>query len=253
MTIKTAIYETDVQGDFALYNQLFKGALFVRGNDKETPQPFGAEARLPNVYAIHKHANENKWLIAGSVDRHFYEDAELIRNKGGVFDDHCMNGTLGQLRLAGLEPQKDIYIRSKDGPQLGPKIYTQADLQNYINAAKDKGMHLIFEKQSYNVGTNKNFEPAFKKLIEQGLENVIIDGFATDYCVLAAGLKMADIRAEYQADIGIYVVTDAIKGVNINFDGEKDPEFSKKALDEMKDRGIIPIKTKDVLEGRVAA
>jgi len=247
ITPNTAIYETDIQRDFSLRS----GALFVRGNDKPKAQPYGAEKCLPNIYNLHEHAEKNKWLILGSVDKHFYEDAELIRNRGGVFDDHCMNGTKGQLRLSGLEPQKDIHIRSKDGPMLGIKTYNKQELQTYINRAKENKANLILEKQSYDVATNPNFETIFKMLLDQGLEEIYVNGFATDYCDKAAVLKMADIRDTTKLPLEIYVITDAIEAVNIDFQGNVDPDFGKKALDEMVLRGAELITTKDVLEDKI--
>lgn len=245
--MKTVVYESDVLNDFSVR----EGALFVYGNKPKTTLPYGAEAVLPNIFKIHAKANKEDWIIIGAADKHFYEDAELTRNEGGVFDDHAMNGTWGQLRLKELEPQKDIYIRAKDGPGLGMKIYTEQELEKYIQTAKDMKMHLIFEKQSYDVGTNPNFEPAFKMLLDQGLEKVIVDGFATDYCDKAAVLKMADLRDKYKKNLQIYVVTDAIEAVNIDFQGNIEPEFGNKALKEMQKKGAKLVTTKDVLEGRV--
>jgi nicotinamidase-related amidase len=246
MVKRIALYETDIQNDFSLRS----GALFVRANKPKTHLPYGAEERLPNVFTLHGHADANNWLMLGSVDRHFYEDMELIRNAGGYFEDHCMNGTKGQLRLPELEPQKDIYIRSKDGPFLGVKVYTESEMNTYLDVA-EKGMHLMFEKQSYDVGTNPNFEPMFKKAIDRGLRAVVGNGFATDYCDLAALLKMADIRDEYCPELKLYIVTDAIEAVNIDFTGKVDMDFGKKALDKMAARGVRLITTKDVLEGRL--
>ena len=244
---KTAVYETDVQIDFSLRN----GALFVKGNDNPKPQPYGAEEKLPRIYQLHEHADKNNWLILGSVDRHFYEDVELIRNEGGAFNDHCMNGTKGQLRLNGLEPQKDIYIRAKDGPMLGIRAYTAEELQKYIDRAKQGKANLIFEKQSYDVGTNPNFEKTFKMLLGQGLEKIIVNGFATDYCVKAAVLAMAHLRDKYRKPLEIYIPTDAIEAVNINFQGKPDPDFGKKALEEMIKAGATLVTTQDVLGRRI--
>jgi len=246
MVNKVALYETDIQNDFSLRS----GALFVRANKPKTHLPYGAEARLPNIFELHGHADANNWMMLGSVDRHFYEDTELIRNTGGVFEDHCMNGTKGQLRLPELEPQKDIYMRSKDGPFLGVKVYTETEMNTYLDAA-EKGMHVMFEKQSYDVGTNPNFEPMLEKAIDRGLRAVVVDGFATDYCNLAAVLKMADIRDKRFGFFRIYVVTDAIEAVNIDFTGKVDMDFGKKALDQMVARGAKLVTTKEVLEGRL--
>lgn len=238
-----AVYETDVEADFSLRT----GALFVHGNKPWQNGPYGAEAVLPNIFAIHKHANKRGWRITGSVDRHFYEDAELIRNKGGVFDDHCMNGTQGQLRLPELEPQKDIYLRAKDGPMMGVRAYTVVELNRYL----DSEGQIIFEKQSYDVNTNPNFTTALTLMLGRGLKKMIFTGFATDYCVKAVVLATAKNRDTICENLELYVVTDAIEEVDIDFQGRVDPKFGKKALEEMVAAGAKLVTTKDVLEGRI--
>lgn len=237
----TAVYETDIQKDFSLRT----GALFVSGQKPKILRAYGAEARLPNIFDIHDYANQQGWRIMGSVDRHFYEDAELIRNAGGVFEDHCMNGTEGQLRLPELEPQKDIYIRSKDGPLQGIRVYSPAELKHYLRS----NGQIIFEKQSYDVGTNPNFKPALQDAIRTGLRKVINTGFATDYCVKAAVLKQLEFGREVNSGFEVYVVTDAIEEVDINFQGQVDMNFGKKALEEMVAAGAKLITTKDVFGG----
>jgi len=243
MEKKVAVYETDVQFDFARRT----GALFVYGNKFWSNIAYGAEARLPNIFALHEYASKNGWRILGSVDRHFYEDAELIRNKGGVFQDHCMNGTRGQLREAELEPQKDVYILRKEGPMMGVRVYTEAELTRFV----ENGHQLIFEKQSYDVDTNPNFKETMRLLFAKGLNAVVFNGFATDYCVKAAVLATAKYRDEFAKDVKLYVVTDAIEEVDVNFKGEVDDEFGNKALDEMVNAGAEKITTKDVLERRI--
>lgn len=249
---RTAIYETDVQNDFALKT----GALFVHGfEEKSSYKAYGAEARLPNILQMHNYAKSKGYLVLGSVDRHFYEDAELIRNEGGAFDDHCMNGTHGQLRVGGLERQIDIYVQSKEGPGLPQRTLNAQEIADRVNACLEKKCHLIFEKQSYDVGMNLNFEPIIQRLINGGLACIVINGFATDYCVKAVALKIVDVAEKAGREIGkdfqLYVVTDAIAAVNIDFQGQKDMEFGRKALEEMFSRGVKPVKTKEVLEGEI--
>jgi len=246
MKQKIALYETDVQYDFSLRD----GELFVRANKPRRALPYGAEEKLPNIFVLHEYAEKNGWLVLGSVDRHFYEDAELIRNKGGVFDDHCMNGTKGQLRLKELEPQKDIYVRRKDGPFLDVRAYSEAELKTYLQAT-EKGMQLIFEKQSYDVATNPNFEATMKIALDNNLKKIVVNGFATDYCVKAAVLAMANLRDKYQSALELYVIKDAIEEVGIDFQGKVDPDFGKKALEEMVKAGAKLVTTKDVLEGKI--
>lgn len=238
-----AVYETDVQPDFVYRT----GALFVHANKPWQMKPYGAEERIPNIVKIHQYAVDKSMMIMGSADRHFYEDAELIRNEGGVFEDHCMNGTAGQLRIPELEPQKDIYVRAKDGPLLGVRGYSPAELENFLRS----GMQIIFEKQSYDVATNPNFKPAFQLAVKNGLKRIINDGFATDYCDLAAVLRQLEYGREINPEFEVYVVTDAIEEVNIDFTGKIDPDFGKKALDQMVSAGAKLIVTKDVLEGRL--
>jgi nicotinamidase-related amidase len=238
-----AVYETDVQHDFTGRN----GALFVQGFDRWSNEAYGAEAMLPNIFAIHKKAADEGWRIIGSVDRHFYEDAELKRNEGGVFVDHCMNGTIGQLRERELEPQKDVYIRAKDGPLMGIRAYTEAEMQRFV----DSGAHLIFEKQTYDVDTNRNFAKAIELLFNRGVNKVVFNGFATDYCVRAAVLATAKYRDQLEHNVQLYVVNDAIKEVGIDFQGEVSHEFVNQALEDMAKAGAKFVTTKDVLENRI--
>ncbi len=238
-----AIYETDVQLDFVYRT----GALFVHANKPWQMKPYGAEEILPNIIQIHNYAVSQGMMILGSVDRHFYEDAELVRNRDGVFDDHCMNGTAGQLRIAELEPQKDIYVRAKDGPLQALRAYSQTELGQFLKS----GMQIIFEKQSYDVGTNPNFKEAFQLAVRNGLKKTINDGVATDYCDLAAVLRQLEYGRAINPAFEVYVVTDAIEEVNIDFTGKIDADFGKKALEKMVSAGVRLVTTKDVLEGRI--
>ncbi len=243
MESKIAVYETDVQHGFSLRT----GALFVHANKPWSNNPYGAEEILPNIFTIHRYAEKNNWRVLGSVDRHFYEDAELIRNQGGVFEDHCMNGTWGQLRLKELVPQKDVYIRAKDGPMMGIRVCSEEELRTYTKS----NAQIIFEKQNYDVNTNPNFVSTMKLLLEQGLNKIVFNGFATDYCVKAAALATTKLGDKYKSSLRIYVVTDAIEEVDIDFSGNIDPLFGKKALEEMVRAGAKLVTTKDILEGRL--
>lgn len=243
MKNEIALYETDVQFDFSNRN----GALFVYGFDTWNPLAYGAEAVLPNIFALHEKAKKEGWDILGSVDRHFYEDAELKRNKGGIFIDHCMNGTKGQLRLTELEPQKDIYIRAKDGPLMDARNYTLEELKKFVEA----GAQLVFEKQTYDVNTNPNFKKTMTLLFNKGIKKIVFNGFAKDYCVRAAVLATARCIDEVGAEVQLYLATDAIKEVGIDFQGKVNPEFVKQALEEMVSVGTKLVTTQQVLEGRL--
>ncbi len=238
-----ALYETDVQHDFVNRN----GALFVYGFDNWTNGPYGAEAKLPNIIALHRKAAKENWHILGSVDRHFYEDAELKRNEGGIFIDHCMNGTYGQLREKELEPQRDVYVRAKDGPLMGIRTYNDIEMKKFIEA----DAQLIFEKQTYDVDTNPNFKRAMKLLFDKGVDKIVFNGFATDYCVRAAVLATKKYVAEFKKDVQLYVVEDAVKEVGVDFNGNRNPAFVKQALEDITNAGARFVTTNDVLENRL--
>jgi nicotinamidase-related amidase len=232
--MKIALYETDIQNDFTYRD----GALFVSALEEVIEEPYGAETAVPNILALHKHAKENDWQILGSVHRHFDDDLELAKN-GGPFPDHCMDGTYGQERIEGLESTFDHYI-----PHKNPSENTN-----------DSGSQLIFEKQHYDVSTNSRFAPVINNLIKTGLDAVVIDGFATDYCVRAAALAFVEVATLQGKQVGedfhVYVVTDAIKEVNINDKGEVDKQYGQKALEELYSAGVKGITTAEILEGKI--
>ena len=251
-TNSIAIYETDVQNDFSYRD----GALFVHGFEKSgTQEPYGAESRLPNVLALHRWASKQGHIILGSVDRHFFADAELIRNEGGAFDDHCMNGTRGQLRIDGLEQELDVYVRSKDGPGLGQRSYSEDEMNEMVSVAINDGAQIIFEKQTYYVGGNPNVRRILQRFIEEGLKVIAIDGFATDYCCLAAGLEIVDAVRSLGLvpgeDVHLFIVTDAIAPVNIDLEGNMDMAFGSKALETLHGAGVLPITTERILSGEL--
>ena len=124
-------------------------------------------------------------------------------------------------------------------------------IANAVDAFVKSGMHLIFEKQSYDVVTNPNFDVALRQLAGDGLRKIIVNGFATDYCVRAAAEGMAKIRDAHSLDLQLYVVRDAVEEVNIDFTGNVDMDFGKKALEEMVGVGAKLITTGDVLGGRI--
>ncbi len=116
-----------------------------------------------------------------------------------IFPPHCIKGTLGQEKV----------IPAKLG-------------------------EIFLEKQHYDVFTNPN---AGELLRRTNVDEAVVYGVATDYCVKAAVLGMQ------QRGIQCYVVEDAIKGVA--------PETTKQALEQMANSGAKFVITKQVLEGKI--
>jgi hypothetical protein len=84
-----------------------------------------------------------------------------------------MNGTYGQLREKELEPQRDVYVRAKDGPLMGIRTYNDIEMKKFIEA----DAQLIFEKQTYDVDTNPNFKRAMKLLFDKGVDKTVFQWF----------------------------------------------------------------------------
>ncbi|MCS6965598.1 MAG: nicotinamidase [Candidatus Kapabacteria bacterium] len=75
-------------------------------------------------------------------------------------------------------------------------------------------------------------------LRQQGVTELYVTGLATDYCVRASALDA--IREGFKT----YVVTDAIRAVNLN------PDDGKLALAEMQEAGAILVTSEDILKAQ---
>ena len=217
-------YDIETQNDFMNED----GTLYVPG----------AEEIKPNLKILTEYARGNGIQILGSVDRHFgteeWKAYELELQKwGGLFPDHCMDGTEGQKKITGTTFA--VNFIENTSPTQKIRVYTTEEMDEIVSK------NFVFEKQGYSLfptedcpGGNKYAE----KILERaGVEEAVVYGVATDYCVLAAVVGMQ------QRGIQCYVVEDAIRGVA--------PETTEKALEEMVGAGAVFVTTKDVLEERI--
>lgn len=241
-------FDVDTQYDFMDKD----GALYVPD----------AELIRPNLRLLTNFAQQNWVLLLGSVDVHFgtgrykHREGELQR-WGGPFPDHCMSPleekawySSGFWTSVGEHKINETILFEDDRDATYLTICNALDSRyNYINhdsfearldimkSVMEKewiDFGTYFEKQSYDVFTNPNCEEFLKRL---KVNQAVVYGVATDYCVKAAVLGMQ------RRGIKCYVVEDAIKGVA--------PDTAKSALDEMVKAGAEMVKTKDVLEGRI--
>lgn len=217
-------YEVDIQNDFMNKG----GRLYV-------PE---AEMIKPQVEKLADYALQNEVKRVRSMDRHFIDDPELLRNKG-PFPEHCMdyryaqkaiNGDLGVELIPEVKPGFQIYLENKTLEGDNFRKYYIPELELVANSNKE----IVIEKQHYDVFTN----PAVEKLLQlMQVNQAVVYGVATDYCVRAAVLGMQ------KRNIQCYVVEDAIKGVF--------PDSTKTALEEMVNAGAKLVTTKQVLEGKI--
>jgi len=181
-------FDVDTQNDFMNKD----GALYVPD----------AESLKPNLKKLTQYALENDIKILGSIDKHFgteeYKGREgELQKYGGPFPDHCMKLTPGINKIPETSVIDSTFIENKLKGS-----YDDSELKTIVNSHTA----VFFEKQSYDVATNPNFERVIKML---GVKKAYVSGVAEDYCVSAAVLAMRKMGIE------VVLIMDAMKGVDI--------------------------------------
>lgn len=198
---KTSMFvDVDTQHDFCDAG----GALFVPG----------APAVMDHVRLLIRHAVSTGALLVGSVDTHDFTAWEFQAN-GGPFPPHCVKGTPGWLKMQGTLPEKTVWI---------PEVLRDSHDDLVPEAAEC----VLFEKEVYSMFANPEAEPLIDALLARrgltrGDTEAVVFGVATEYCVRAAALGLAE------RGFSVKVVTDAIAPV--------DPKAGEAALHEMAEAG----------------
>ncbi len=179
-----------------------------------------ADAIKPNLERLLRAASEHKLLTISSRCAHEPGDAEFE-----IFPPHCLEGTRGAERIFDELPQLPRHEFEADA---------QADNTMQLNA----GEHYIVKKKAYDLFTNAWLE-GLRMRGAFANQECIVFGVATDYCVRAAALGLA------QAGARVLLVTDAIRGVA--------PDSTAKALDEFRAAGVEFTTTEVVLNALTAS
>ena len=129
-----------------------------------------------------------------------------FKNQGGLWPPHCVRGTKG----AGFSPELELP-------------------ENTIIVSKATSV----ESDAYSGFEGTNLD---KILREKGIERLFIGGLATDYCVLNT------VKDALKNGYKVFLLTDAIKAVNIN------PDDGAKAEKEMIEGGAVPLKFDDIAQ-----
>lgn len=183
--------DVDTQVDFCRPD----GALFVPGS------PVGA------FQSLVAHAMRAAIPIVGSVDSHAYDAWEFASNdrvgpagEDPRFPDHCVKGTAGWLKLEGTLPERFRFV---------PNVHDDAAARwadELIDGATEA---IYFEKEVYSLFVNPQAEEVVRALdVGLGRPRFVVFGVATDYCVRAAALGLAE------RGIRCAVVTDAIAAID---------------------------------------
>ena len=181
---KKALLVVDVQNDFCP-----GGALGIHGGHKIIP--------ILNK-CIKFFEKENSPIIVTRdwhplVTKHF-------KQFGGVWPEHCVEGSPGAQFHPDLELPKDALVMSKG-------MDPEKDSYSAFHATDSSGMVLA------------------NLLKNLGVTEIYIGGLATDYCVKYSALDAL------KAGLEVFILTDAVAGVNLL------PEDSRLALQEMVSRG----------------
>ncbi len=194
MQEKDALIIVDVQNDFCP-----GGALGVQNGDEIVP-------------ILNRHIDQFRaagLLVIATRDWH-PERTSHFKRYGGVWPDHCVQGSPGAAFHANLQLASDIIVMSK-------------------------GMGADEDSYSAFHGKDESGTSLAELLRGFGVERIFIGGLATDYCVKQTAL---DALAH---GFKVVVLRDAIRGVNLA------PDDSEKALREMLAAGAVSLASIDAL------
>ena len=198
MKNKTVFVDIDTQFDFM--NP--RGNLYVPD----------AEDIIDNIKKLFDYAKEHKIKILSSTDAHVVDDPEF-----NLFPAHCVKGTPGNQKIEASTCNDNITIENRE--------------QEITESIMDHDQ-IIVESQTFDIFESTNTDKIVKKL---DVQNFVVFGVATDYCVKAAVLGL--LKRGYNVSL----VTDATKSIT--------KEGNEKSLNEMKDAGAVFTTTEDIITG----
>ncbi|AUX43034.1 isochorismatase [Sorangium cellulosum] len=183
--------DVDVQRDFCDE----AGALHVKGSPNDV------------FRRLTEHAVAHGIPIVGSVDSHAWDAWEFASNdtpapegKKPGFPDHCVKGTPGWMKVEGTLPPRFRFL---------PNV-PAAPIDAAVRELATGKIHAVyFEKEVYSLFANPLAEGFLKDLTTAlgAAPEFVVYGVATDYCVRAAALGLA------QRGYRTTVLTDAVAGI----------------------------------------
>ena len=197
-------FDIDTQRDFMDPT----GALYV-------PE---AEAIRPNIERLLRAAGERKVMTISSRCAHEPDDPEFE-----IFPPHCIEGAPGAERVF------------HDLPAL-PRQEIAVDAVADSQARLQPATHYIVKKKVFDLFSNRWLEGLRQKGDFNG-EPCVVFGVATDYCVRACALGLAEAGAR------VLIVEDAVRGVA--------GETTSRTLDEMRAAGVEFTTTDEVLKSPI--
>jgi nicotinamidase/pyrazinamidase len=188
-----------------------------------------SEAIIPALGALTRFAHAKGIQIVASADNHLRSDPEISDSPDWTttFPPHCMQGTLGQLKIAETQLRDPLIIE--------PELQDAAVLAGRLREHRGD---ILLHKQTLDVFTNANV-PLLLRVLEP--EAVVMYGVATDFCnrYVVEGL----LRELPQAKL--YLVIDAIRAIY--------PTEGDRLLARWRDRGVRMVTVDEVAHGDLLA
>jgi nicotinamidase/pyrazinamidase len=174
-----------------------------------------ADAIKANLERLLRATSEYQLLTISSRCAHEPGDAEFE-----IFPPHCLEGTRGAERIFDALPAL-------------PRQELATDAQGDPTAQLTAGEHYVVKKKAYDLFSNAWLE-ALRTRGEFAGKDCVVFGVATDYCVRAAALGLA------QAGANVLLVEDAIRGVAA--------ETTEQSLQDFRSAGVTFITTEQCLQ-----
>lgn len=204
----SALLIVDVQNDF-----LPGGALAVSRGDEIIPVINSLQEKFNFIVATQDfHPAEHGSFAANHEGKKPGEFIELAGLQQILWPVHCVQGSKGAEFHEGLNP-----------------IKWQAIFQKGKNPEVDSYSGFFDNARRGDTGLGDFLQ-------NEGIMNVFVTGLAQDYCVKFTALDAVSLGFK------TYLITDATKAVNLN------PEDGDKALDELKNAGVILIENAAILD-----
>jgi nicotinamidase/pyrazinamidase len=174
-----------------------------------------AEAIRLNIGRLLREAGDRKVTTVSSRCAHEPGDPEFE-----IFPPHCIDGSPGAERVFADLPAL---------PRREIEVDATADQQAQIRPAT----HYVVKKKVFDLFSNPWLEGLRRRGAFKG-ESCVVFGVATDYCVRACALGLAEAGAH------VLLVEDAIRGVA--------GETTARTIDEMRAAGVEFTSTDEVLK-----
>lgn len=173
----------------------------------------GAESVLDNISAVRCLALERGYSILASMDYHSADNAEIFSEPDfkTTFPPHCMADQSGAERIGYLGDVPIDYI----GPE-------KADVKSLERLINKEQFHIAVRKETTDPFQSSNIFELFAMMQPQ---KAIVFGIALDVCVYNVVKDM-----NKNSDTSVYVVKDAVKGLDVIPAEQVYEEFEKMSV-----------------------